>query len=122
MLVQRILFYFSVLVLAVWQLTGTRKVERVRVPETRPKLRMPAGIVKHFYEINIKLYYYNINYFIIISILLNILVLLINMQISILTARPPEKNYRAGLPETRPTFVVKTRNPPEPEKSYPSQL
>jgi len=28
-------------------MTGTRKVGRVLVPETRPKLRIPAGIVKH---------------------------------------------------------------------------
>jgi len=45
----------------------------------------------NFYEINI-------NYFISISILLNILVLLINIQISILPNRPPETK----LPETRP--------------------
>jgi len=45
----------------------------------------------------------------------NILFLLINIQISILPTRPPEKNYRAGLLETArypPDFCGKNGNRP----------
>jgi len=37
--------------------------------------------------------------------------------------RPKEiiGGFTRNSPVIRPTFVVKTQNPPEPEKSYPSQ-
>jgi len=53
------------------------------------------------------------------------LVVLINIQISILPTTCLKKlssEFRnPPVAVTRPTFMVKTRNPPEPEKSYPSQ-
>jgi len=91
------------------EVTGTRKVGRVWVPETRPKLRSwgyPRALL-NFYEINI-------NYFISISILLNILVLIINIQVSILPTRPPKKNIGLVYPKPArypPDFCGKNPKP-----------
>jgi len=55
--------------------TGNRKVGRVRVPETRPNLWIPAGFVKTSKVINI---YYSMTFFISFNVLALLIMLVTN--------------------------------------------